>query len=159
MSRQLLCIPLSNAQLARPLVSRFLSLFSRSFPATANTAFSSAIEAALAAEDWEKLQRGLSKAARAALGDGRGASAPQLREEWSDLASAIAAFERHRSAVQVRLSAYQFRRIYSCIFDLAFIVIIYSLLESPKITLMLLAVTVVAAHLHSPLSKGPSSLP
>jgi hypothetical protein len=92
-------------QLAKPLVSRFLSLFSRSFPAAANTAFSSAIEAALVSEDWHKLCRGFAKAIRAAIGDGQNSAPSLLQAEWSALSAATAAFDRHRSAMQVGVCA------------------------------------------------------
>lgn len=96
-----------------------MDLFGRSFPASANASFVAAIGAAMAAEDWPRLGRGLAKAVRAAQSGSTSAAGPAFAAEWAALSAEVAAFDRHRLAVQVRPACKgevrrAYRRIRAC---------------------------------------------
>lgn len=96
-----LLVLLFAVQLATPLVARFVALFGQSFRAAVNAPFVAAVDAALAAEDWSRLSRGLAKALRAAQSSEIVRASSAVAAEWSALSNDVAAFDRHRIAVQV----------------------------------------------------------
>ena len=82
-------------------MARFVALFGQSFRAAVNAPFVAAVDAALAAEDWSRLSRGLAKALRAAQSSEVVRASFVVAAEWAALSNDVTAFDRHRLAVQV----------------------------------------------------------